>query len=223
MGGRACTASGMRSKLAGWPCSPRSFAPNACRRWVWQSSSTPLAGYVWRPRTLLTRHPPIIANTAMPPDQLLHLCLASMCWAQWVTIVHLVQLGRERGLSPTQASSLLTFLSAGSVGCRFPLAAVADRYGRRCVWAALLLIYALVCAVCSLRSTVTSSRAFLAMFAFATGDRPSTHGRQLASRKPFEPLTITRCTPTPSSGMASSVMLSEWSWVSGCPFACMAE
>jgi hypothetical protein len=50
------------------------------------------------------------------------------CWRVAVAIVHLVQLGLERGLDKDGASSLLLYLSIGSIVCRLPLAYVADHH-----------------------------------------------------------------------------------------------
>ena len=57
----------------------------------------------------------------------------------WIPIVHLSELGRERGLNDDEAARLLIWLATGSVATRLPIASLADLYGRRRAFVAVLL------------------------------------------------------------------------------------
>ncbi len=99
------------------------------------------------------------------------LCLVIFLYGMgaWVAVVHLVQLGIERGLGAEEAGTLLVYLSIGSASLRLPLAYAADRCGRQVVWAALLAVHACMDLVCASSFEFASSRAFLSGFAYGVG------------------------------------------------------
>ena len=99
------------------------------------------------------------------------LCVVVLLYGMgsWVAVVHLLQLGIERGLALEQAGTLLMFLAAGSAGMRLPLAYAADWFGRQRTWAALLAVHAALDLVCASSFEFASSRPFLSGFAFGVG------------------------------------------------------
>ncbi len=69
------------------------------------------------------------------------LIVVTILWGMggWIPIVHLSELGRERGLNDDEAARLLIWLATGSVAMRLPIATLADLYGRRRAFVVVLL------------------------------------------------------------------------------------
>ena len=78
----------------------------------------------------------------------MRLCLVMIFFyglAAWIPIVHLVRLCIECGLDTPAANNRLTFLALGSLTLRVPIAAIADRVGRRRVFLCVALVYSALC------------------------------------------------------------------------------
>jgi len=87
----------------------------------------------------------------------------------WIPIIHVVRLASDRGLSSEKASQILMYLGAGSASCRVPLAWCADRFGRRRVWAMLLLLHGIVDLICAYSAGWAEQQVLLGIFAFVAG------------------------------------------------------
>lgn len=87
----------------------------------------------------------------------------------WIPIVHIVRLAMDRNLAEAEAAHLLVFIAIGNGLGRLPTATLADLFGRRRVWACAVLSYAMLALLAAPHVAYSSSRAFLAIFAFFAG------------------------------------------------------
>ena len=67
----------------------------------------------------------------------------------WVAIVHVIRLSTERGLEPSEASSLLFLIGMGNALLRLPVGFAADRYGRQACFGVGTGLYALLHLLCA--------------------------------------------------------------------------
>jgi MFS family permease len=131
----------------------------------------------------------------------------------WVAVVHLLQLGIERGRALEQAGTLLMFLAAGSAGLRLPLAYAADWFGRQRTWAALLAVHAALDLLCASSFEFASSRPFLSGFAFGVGSLVGAMNSilvSLPSEMNLSPLASRLAVPIICSPLGAGMLVGPW-------------
>ena len=143
------------------------------------------------------------------------LCVVVLLYGMgsWVAVVHLLQLGLERGLALEQAGTLLMFLAAGSAGMRLPLAYAADWFGRQRTWAALLAVHAALDLVCASSFEFASSRPFLSGFAFGVGSLVGAMNSilvSLPSEMNLSPLASRLAVPIICSPLGAGILVGPW-------------
>jgi len=143
------------------------------------------------------------------------LCVVVLLYGMgsWVAVVHLLQLGIERGLALEQAGTLLMFLAAGSAGMRLPLAYAADWFGRQRTWAALLAVHAALDLVCASSFEFASSRPFLSGFAFGVGSLVGAMNSilvSLPSEMNLSPLASRLAVPIICSPLGAGMLVGPW-------------
>ena len=141
-----------------------------------------------QPHVIVERTPPpprtrrpspfAVFRLALRTRQVRLMCLISFFHgnAAWVPIVHLARIGLDCGLEEHDANTKLMFLAIGSLTVRIPIALVADRLGRRHLFAATALLYAAVCFVSAFMvggdgclQDVRASSAYLTFYAYMCG------------------------------------------------------
>ena len=133
----------------------------------------------------------------------------------WVGVVHVVRLGMERcGWSEAEASeALLVLLAVGSCTCRIPVAWLADRCGRKIVWASVCAVHAALNFMAASTADFASDESFIRVFAFCIGGLLGAMNSTLAT-VPTElelPRPLARiCVPVIITPMGIGMLTGPW-------------